>query len=205
MSKKTLAVVFWVLSCTIAGSAQEIFTSKQWGLSMSLPKFWISMDKKARDSISDNYEFTEEALKKILDGDKGSTLVTAYYFNQPGRAMAVYPQVQIEARRKGRVDFAVFKAAIIKSSDSLKTVFPDITVRDAREVEVSGIKSVAMTAEFTIKDTNDRVKRARSRIYAVPLPNYFFQITLNDGQDPDADFSREFDALMNSMKIAKPL
>ena len=199
--KKTVTILFLILLWAASTAAQENFSSAPWRFKMTLPEFWTSMDKKERDAIADNFEFSEEALKKILDGDKGTTLVAAYYYHKPDRKMGLYPQVQVEARKKSPMEFSVFRKGIVNSLGSLKTVFPDIVFGEAKEVEVSGIKSILMTGVFTIKGPDDRVLRARSRIYAVPLANYFFQITLNDGQDPDADFSKEFDELVKTMRI----
>ena len=201
--KKATTILLLILLWTISASAQEAFSSARWRFSMTLPEFWISMDKKTRDAISDNFEFSEEALKKILDGDKGTTLVAAYYYRNPERGMNVHPQVQVAARRKSAMEFAAFRRQMLASTASFKQVFPDIVFSEPKEIEISGIRSVLMTGVFTIKGPDDRVLRARSRIYAVPLANYFFQITLNDGQDRDADFSKEFEELVKTIRIGK--
>jgi hypothetical protein len=201
--KKASAILLLILLWTASATAQESFSSARWRFHMNLPEFWTSMDKKTRDAISDDFEFSEEALKKILDGDKGTTLVAAYYFHDPKRVMSLFPQVQVEARKKSAMEFSVFRNQIIASSASLKKVFPDIVFGEPKEIEISGIKSILMAGVFTIKGPDDRILRARSRIYAVPLANYFFQITLNDGQDSDADFSKEFDELVKTIRIGK--
>lgn len=198
---KTSIILLLILLWASSAIAQETFSSTRWRFSMELPQYWTSMDKKTRDAIADNFEFSEDALKKILDGDKGTTLIAAYYYHKPGLEMSPYPQVQVEARRKSPVDFAVFRTSIVNSLVSLKTVFPDIVFTDATEVEVSGVRSVLMTGVFSVKRPENRIVRARSRIYAVPLGSYFFQITLSDGQD--ADFSKEFDALVKTIRIGR--
>jgi hypothetical protein len=201
--KKTSTILLLILFWATSAIAQETFSSTRWRFSMELPQYWTSMNKETHDAIADNFEFSEEALKKILDGDKGTTFIAAYYYQKPGQGMSVHPQVQVQARRKGPVNFAQFRTSIVNSIASFKTIFPDIVFSDAKEVEVSGIRSVLMTGVFSIKGPDNRILRARSRIYAVPLVNYFFQITLNDGQDPDADFGKEFDGIVKTIRVGR--
>ena len=203
MMKNVLITIALFLTLTAVVPAQEVFSSKRWGFEVTLPKFWVARDTEAYESNINNFKLSEDSLKAILDGDKGTRFIASYYFNEPGRLMSLRPQLVLSAHKKTPAAFETFKRDIVRSSGTLKTAFPDIVLSKAAEVDVAGLRSVLHVGSFTMVMPDKSVLKARSRIYSIPLNNYFFQLTLNDGQDPATDFSVVFDEIVKSIKIVR--
>lgn len=184
-----------------SSSAQEVFSSPRWGFEMQSPRKWLPMTKQERADNAGKFEVSEDALARILESDKGATFIQGFYKYDPQTTSGLIPTIQIEARRKPPVDFGTFKSQIIKNSASLKTVFPDIAFAEFEEVEISGIRSVLARATLTMTTADGQILRSRSTIYSVPLKNFYFQLTFNDGQDKEFDCTEEFLQLRNSIKI----
>jgi hypothetical protein len=201
--KRTSVSLFIVLCCAVLGFSQETFSDKRFGFSMQTPKGWIAMTKSDQKENLGRMEVSDEALEQILRSGKGATFLGGFYKYDPQTTPGLIPSIQIEARTKGPMDFAAFKTQLVKSTASLKTVFPDIVFENVQEVEISGIHSLLLVGKFTMKTADDQVLRARSRIYAIPLKNYFLQATFNDGQDAAGDCSAEFSELTKTIRIGR--
>ena len=53
-----------------------------------------------------------------------------------------------------------------------------------------------------MKTKNGQEMKVRSRTYAIPYKNYFFQLNLTDGQFGE-DCTKEFDELIKTIKIGE--
>lgn len=154
--------------------------------------------------LVDNFkkiDLSEEEMEKMFATRKGQIVLTAFIKYDPKTRPGLIPKIQINVRQKGVVDFQVFKAAMTQSAKSLKNYFDDFEfIQEPDEVEISGIKSVGFVGKFTMKTNDGQVLKARTRVYAIPFKNYFFQVNFTDGQ-VDEDCTEIFDELLKTIKI----
>ncbi|HEX8734445.1 MAG TPA: hypothetical protein VF721_03930 [Pyrinomonadaceae bacterium] len=203
--KKLLLTIFFIFGLSGLISAQAVFESKTFEFSIAKPANWYLRENvRLRDALKD-VELTDENLYGVLKTFEGALLV-AFQKYDPQTETGVNPIIQVNIRPKPTKDFRVFKEALIKNSESLFKNLKDYKmVEPPREVEISGIKSVffALTFKYNAKDGTEMT--VRSRTYAVPYKNYFFQINFNDGSrgQRNEDASKEFDELLKTIKIGR--
>ena len=88
-----------------------------------------------------------------------------------------------------------------QSANGFKKYFEDFEfINEITEIEISGIKCVYFIGKFTMKTQNGQEMKVRSRTYAIPYKNYFFQLNFTDGQIGE-DCTKEFDELVKTIKI----
>jgi len=181
--------------------SQSIFRSKEYGFEMQYPNNW----KQANNSILldnlEKFEVNEENLQKIVRTNRGSILLSSFYKYDPKTHLGLIPTIQINVRLKPDVDFEQFKILMIQSAKGFSTVFSDFAyIIEPVEIEISGVKSVYFVGKFTMKTQDGQEMKVRSRTYAIPNKNYFYQLNFTDGQTGE-DCNEEFDALIQTIKV----
>jgi hypothetical protein len=182
---------------------QKKFVNKEYGFQIDEPKTWIEASNKELLKNLEKFEVTEENLSKIISNNKGSILLTSFYKYDPKNHAGLIPTIQINVRNKGVGDFESFKNVIIESAKGFKKYFADFEyIKEPTEIEVSGIKCVYFIGKFTMKTQSGEEMKIRSRTYAIPYKNYFFQVNFTDGQI-DENCNEEFDKLISTIKIGE--
>lgn len=199
MMKKLL--LLFALAFTATVSAQMRFENKTFGFSMAEPQGWIWANSDDLKINLEKLDIDEEDLKKILKDHKGSVLLQSFFKYDPQTHPGLIPAIQINVRERNNPDFDIFKEYVIKSARNLQKVYTDYTfVEDVTETKISGIRSLYFISKFTMKTDNGQELRVRSRIYVIPVKDYYFQINMTDGVLTD-DCSDEYDQLIKSIKI----
>jgi hypothetical protein len=199
-------ILFFVLIFTSSlkfSYGQKYFENKEYGFSIQEPKNWIEASNKVLLKNLEKFDVSEENLMKLILDNKGSILLTSFYKYDPKTHSGVIPTIQINVRAKGKSDFEQFKNQINESTKGFKKYFQDFDfIKDITEIEISGIQSVYFIGKFTMRTQNGQEMKVRSRTYAIPYKNYFFQVNFTDGQSGE-DCTKEFDELLNTIKIEK--
>jgi len=181
--------------------SQSIFRSKEYGFEMQYPNNWKQANNSMLLDNLEKFEVNEENLQKILRTNRGSILLSSFYKYDPKTHPGLIPTIQINVRLKPDVDFEQFKILMIQSAKGFSTVFSDfVYIIEPVEIEISGVKSVYFVGKFTMKTQNGQEMKVRSRTYAIPNKNYFYQLNFTDGQTGE-DCNEEFDALIQSIKV----
>ena len=181
---------------------QEKFENKQYGFSMTEPDNWIEADNSELLRNLEKFELNEDNLTKFISDRKGSVLLTSYYKYNPKTYAGLIPTIQVNVRTNLTRDFNEFTSLITQSANSFKQYFEDFSFEiEPMVVEISGIDSIYFVGKFTMKGQNGELIKVRSRTYAVPYGNYFFQLNFTDGQEEDS--SELFEILMQTVKIGR--
>ena len=200
--KKILFLLILVTS-QISIYGQKAFVNKAYDFQIQEPEKWIEANNSELLKNLEKFELDEENLSKLISNNKGSLLLTSFYKYNPKTHAGLIPTIQINIRLKGGSNFEQFKSMITESSKSFKKYFEDFTyIIEPNEIEISGIKSVYFVGKFTMKTQNGQEMKVRSRTYAIPYKNYFFQLNFTDGQTGE-DCNEEFDKLVKTIKIGK--
>ena len=181
--------------------SQSIFRSNEYGFEMQSPNNWKQANNSMLLDNLEKFEVNEENLQKIIRTNRGSLLLSSFYKYDPKTHSGLIPTIQINVRLKPDVDFEQFKMLMIQSAKGFSTVFSDFTYITApSEIEISGVKSVYFVGKFTMKTQNGQEMKVRSRTYAIPNKNYFYQLNFTDGQTGE-DCNQEFDAIIQTIKV----
>jgi hypothetical protein len=199
--RKIIVFIALATALVIGVKGQEPVAVTKFGFSIQPPKGWITANKDVRNENVRRLEMSDDALKKLLESDKGTTSLLSYFRQDPNTTAGLVPVVNVDVRRMAPVPYQQFKADLTKSADGLKTYFPDIKFGAPADVEIGGIRSVLFTSTFTMKTADGQILQVRNRVYGIPMGNYFFQISLNDGPEKELDCTHEFDQVIKSIKI----
>lgn len=204
MLKMTKKLIFMLVAIvSISATAQMRYDNKTFKFSMLEPQSWIWANSDDLQLNLDKLEIDEDDLAKIVADHKGSVLLQSFFKYDPQTHPGIIPAIQINVRERNNPDFDLFKEQIIKSSRNLQRVYSDYTfVEDVTETKISGIKSLYFISKFTMKTDSGQELRVRSRIYVIPMKDYYFQINMTDGLLSE-DCSKEFDKLIKSIKVKR--
>lgn len=201
--RKIILLVFIITSSLNLVYGQKNFENKEYGFIIQEPKNWIEASNKVLLKNLEKFEVTEENLSKLISDNKGSILLTSFYKYDPKTHAGIIPTIQINLRAKGKSDFEQFKKGMAESATGFKKYFQDFEfINEITEIEISGIKCVYFIGKFTMKTQNGQEMKVRSRTYAIPYKDYFFQLNFTDGQIGE-DCTIEFDELVKTIKIGE--
>ncbi|MCX6265239.1 MAG: hypothetical protein NTZ47_11985 [Bacteroidetes bacterium] len=198
---KFLFCLFTLILVYSNAIGQSIFRSKAYGFEMQSPKNWNEATNAVlMNNLAKLYN-SNENLQKILQSNKGSLLLSSFYKYDPQFHPGLIPTIKINVRQKTDVDFGKFMSNITQSAKGFFTIFKDFEYLTApTEIEISGIKSVYFIGKFTLRTQDGQEMKVRSRTYAIPRKNYFFQVNFMDGQTEE-DCKDLFDSLIKTIKI----
>ena len=194
------SILFFLLLTMNVAFSQKRFEGKH-GFSMEEPHHWQIANNDELLANLNKYDLDDDALKALLKENKGSILLTSFYKYETNKHAGLIPTIKINMRQNPAKEFSTFKSMISQSSKGFETVFPDFTyIQEPVEVEISGIRSVFFSGKYTMKTQNGTELKIKSRTYAIPYGDYFFQVNFIDGQTTD-DCTEEFDALVKTIKV----
>lgn len=183
--------------------SQKKFENKEFGFQIQEPKNWIEANNDVILKNLDKFKISDENLSKFISDHKGSILLTSYYKYNPKTHAGLVPTIQVNVRAKANKDFESFKNTIIESTKGLKIYFPDFEyIKEPTEIQISGIKSIYFISKFSMTTQKGQLMNVRSRTYAIPYKNYFFQVNFAD-DEMDENCSIEFDQLVKTIKIGE--
>ena len=194
-----IIIAFGTLSCF----AQKVFENKQYKFAIDEPMNWIQTTNAELLKNLEKMELNDENLTKMITDNKGSILLASFTKYDPKKKAGLIPTIQINVRNKGNSNFEQFKNGMQASAESFKNMFTDFVFeKNLTEIEIDGVKSVCFIGKFTMNTKNGTEMKVRSRTYAIPYKNYFFQINFTDGQ-VDENCEKEFNELEKSIKIGE--
>lgn len=170
---------------------------------MKEPENWKVLEKSELAKSLESYDFTDEELAKLIKNSDSTILSLIYIKYDPSSISGLNPKIQIDIRKKSTKTFEQFKSSLTNSAETLKKYFDDLEfVTEPQETEVANIKSVYFVCKFTLKAQTGEQFKVRSKVFAIPYNDYFFQISFVDGQETE-DNSKLFDELLKTIKIGK--
>ena len=188
-----------VILATGVTNGQDAKTESASGFQMAAPEGWHSM---TRHDVVDNVKkltFLREIA--VVAGrflachrSRGVPKVWSGGTQWPGS------QVQVDLIRHTARTFEQFRSTIVRSTEELKKVLDGFELTEPpRVVQVGGRQAVLVNLAFQIGAENVGTLKVRSRVYAVPNGDTFFQISFADG--PDDDCSALFDELVRTIRF----
>ncbi len=200
---KKLMSLSLFLFCAALYAQETRYENKEYGFSMDEPDGWIRADNNDLKQNLGKLDLDNAKLLKIIQDHKGSLLLLSCYKYDPMTKAGLIPAIQVNVREKRNKDFDVFKSYIVKSANSLKSLYPDYEfIEEPQEVKVNRIKSIYFSGKFTMKTQMGETYRVRSRTYVIPHGDFYFQIVMTDGVVTE-DCAKVFEELIESIKIKK--
>jgi hypothetical protein len=199
--KKAILTILVFTSFINFTYSQKKFENKEYEFQIQEPDNWIKTNNQEILKNLEKFKISDENLNKFLLDHKGSILLTSFYKYDPKTHAGVVPTIQVNVRAKGKNNFENFKNTIIESAKGLKKYLQDFEyIKEPSEIEIYGIKSIYFISKFSMKTQKGQLMNVRSRTYAIPYKNYFFQVNFAD-DETDEDCNPEFDQLVKTIKI----
>lgn len=175
-------------------------TSNTLAFSMTPPDGWQGT---TNQDIWDNFhkfKVTDTQLNKYISDHKGSVLVESHMKYKPSEHAGLIPVIQVNLRLNNTKSFSQFVSVMTKSADNMKNYLNDFQYIDkAKTITLAGRQAFYFSAKFNMIAKNSDTIKARSRTYAVPIGDKFFQINFTDG--PTEDCSKLYDSLVKTIKF----
>ena len=170
------------------------------GFQMAVPEGWHSM---TRADVVDNVKqltFTPAELQSLLADFSRAVVLMAYQKYRPDEHNGLIPKLQVDLIRHTARTFDQFRSTIVRSTEELKKVLDGFELTEPpRVVQVGGRQAVLVKATFSIGAESVGTVKARTRVYAVPNGDTFFQISFADG--PDDDCTALIDELVGTIRF----
>ncbi|MEL1242872.1 hypothetical protein AAEO56_01250 [Flavobacterium sp. DGU11] len=200
---KTILLIGLSLFFISAKAQKTRYENTSYGFSMDEPVGWIWANNDDLKQNLHKLDLDNSKLLKIISDHKGSLLLMSFYKYDPMTHGGLIPAIQVNVREKKNKDFEVFKSYVIKSANSFKELHPDYEyIDEPQEIKINKVKSIYFSGKFTMKTQAGLEYRVRSKTYVIPHNDFYFQLTFTDGV-VNEDNSKEFDALIKSIKIGK--
>jgi len=142
--------------------------------------------------------FSDKMKEDIL---ANSTSTQLFGYAAPVKAGALYrPNIQVLLIKNGTQHFSQFKSSLKASLETFKNKLSDFKVIDSiSEIVIDGKNTVyAKISGYLPTKTGDKAQLI-SRIYAIPVEKYFYQITMNDSEDYNCE--DEFKKVLASLQL----
>ncbi|WP_316768470.1 hypothetical protein [Pedobacter frigiditerrae] len=215
MKKVSLLVMLYILSKGVF--AQKTFKDKYFGISINEPKNWIVKDNNAFiDSLVGN-KLSDSLLSNAIEANNGSiTIATFHKYDE--KKSGFIPVIQITVLNNPSVLFNDFEVDMKASANLYKSLYQDFSfITSPQPVVINGKKSIYFSGKFILSGTktfevniggsnfqqNQLLKyQIRTKVYAIPYGNYFFQLSFTDNLEVKED-EKLFEELLTSIKIGK--
>src|SRR5690606_10053815 len=181
-------------------SAQTIFKNERLGFSIDQPKKWIIAEEgETVQNLKDHIKLDKATLKKLIDTHKGTYQVVTFFKYPINSKHGVIPTIKIVLKNNGTASFEDFKKSIERSYTGIKDIFPDFRFTEQPTVKyVDDKKCVFAACDYTLTAHNGQEK-VKLTVYAVPVNDSFYQITLMDSEKEDNSII--FEEISRSIRI----
>jgi hypothetical protein len=201
--KKFVLILLIAVSTLTSVTAQTIFKDEAYGFSIEQPKDWLVGDNKIRMDNLAKLKIDETALNEMIKSNKGSLLLTSFYKYDIKTTAGLIPTIQINVLNNPTTTFEQFNTVMSQSTGVFKNYFPDFKfLKELTIIEINGVKAVYFIGAYTMNTAAGVKMKVRSRTYAIPYGNYFFQVNFTDHQDKEDD-TKLFEALIQTIKVGK--
>jgi hypothetical protein len=191
-------LAFILISATLH---KDVFKNIQYGFSMQKPDKWIEADNKEILKNLEKIVLTDEELDKFISDHQGSVLLTSYYKYDPKSVSGLIPTIQVNVRQNPTTNYQQFKNVMTQSAYDMKNFLKDFEFEtEPQTMEISGIKSIYFIGNFSLETQTRESIKVRSRTYAIPYKNYFFQVNLTDGQKKEK-CDELFESIIKTIKV----
>jgi len=166
---------------------------------LKFPDNWIEFQRNdVLKSVSNKYELSDKIREEILASSNSTQLYGYAAPNKPG--ILYRPNIQVLLLKNQAQNFAQFKIGIERSLEGFKTKISDLKIIDSFKT-ISINNHQAVYAKFTgfIPTKSGDKAQLISRIYAIPIRKYFYQLTLNDSGDYDCE--AEYKKVIETLKL----
>ena len=200
MAKYLLLVWMYLLNLTTV-LAQERFINDAYSFSMLKPMGWVERQNTELINNLKRYEIGSKTLNDLIKQHQKTVALASYYKYDTQTHAGLIPTVNVLVRQNQTQTFDNFMSMITQSANGMKQMFKDMEyIKKPEVLIIDGVKSVYFVNKFTMKLADGTSIKVRSRTYAIPRKEYFFQINFIDGSDSE-DCNAEYDKLEKSIKL----
>ena len=192
------ALLAFVATLGAPASVQD--AAAPFGFAMAPPEGWHPITSQGLANNLGKLKITPAELQTLLTNHGESVIVLAFMKYQPAAHPGLIPKIQVSLRRNPAKTFDGFFKMIARATDQVKTFPLHFKLTEApRVVEVGGRHAVFFSSTVSVETKDIGTLNGRSRTYAVPNGDTFFQIVFTDG--PEDDCTALFDQLVSTIRF----
>ncbi len=165
-------------------NGQKIYTDVSLAFSIEEPVNWLTAAKgETMKNTKDNIKLSEENLKKILDSNKGTIQIVAFFKYPIEEHPGVIPTIKVNLQKNHFKTFEGFLKRVETRYNGVEKVFPDFKYITAPTAsEVNGHKCVKSSITYTFKAHDGEGKVIVSQ-YDILIKDKAIIISLMDSGD----------------------
>lgn len=180
------------LTTTICFSQDSTFYIK-------FPDNWVQFQRNdVLNSVKNKYELSDKTKEEILANSNSTQL---YGYAAPSKPNTLYrPNIQVLLIKNQAQNFGQFKKGIEMSLEGFKTKISDLQILDSfHTVTIDNKQAVYGKISGFVMTKSGEKAQLITRIYAIPVGKFFYQLTLNDSGDYDCE--EEYKKVVHSLKL----
>jgi hypothetical protein len=195
-----LIIFLWLTLLSNFSFSQTIFKNESLGFSIEQPSKWIkAKEGETTENLKNNIKLDEKVIAKLIEQNKGSIQVVTFFKYPIETTAGIIPTIKVNLRNNPNENFSDFRKSIEASFSGIKKVFPDFKYTSApTETVIDGKKCVTATCMYTLTGNYGKGK-VKIIVYAIPVKNQFYQITLMDTEEDNN--SELFNKIIGTVSI----
>jgi len=200
----SLCVVFSVcLASSLFAGDENIFQSREAGFKITKPADWQFVPAKTYAQNLALPRLRDKELEKVIRSKPNVPFLVMARFPEPYEGLN--PSVQVLLKTQGELLGQGAPTNLTRVVERLKINFRDFTfVRPVEATAVDGQAAARMVARYTVADAQGKEFKTVARMWVVPRGEYMFTISMYGPQEGPNTSEKEFDQILQSIKIAPP-
>jgi hypothetical protein len=150
------------------------------------------------NSVKNKYDLSDKTKEELLAKTNSTQL---YGYAAPSKPNILYrPNIQVLLLKNQAQNFGQFKKGIEMSLEGFKKIISDLKIIDSfHTVTIDNKEAVYAKVSGFIMTKNGEKAQLITRVYAIPVGKFFYQLTLNDSGDYDCE--EEYKKVVQSLKL----
>ncbi len=189
------------LARPLFGNGENNYESRQAGFKITKPDGWQFVPA---ETVAKNLalpKLRNKDLEKVIRSKPNVPFLVIARFPEPYEGLN--PSVQVSFKTQGELLGKGAPKLLARVVERLKGNFRDFTfVRPVERTTVDGSEAARMVARYTVADAQGKEFKTVARMWVIPRGEYMFTIGMYGPQDGPNASGKEFEQILQSIKIA---
>jgi hypothetical protein len=186
--------------CLFAGTENN-YESREAGFKITKPDNWQFLPTK---TVAQNLalpRLRDKELERVIRSKPNVPFLVIARFPEPYEG--VNPSVQVSFKTQGELLGQGAPALLNRVVERLKGNFRDFTfIRPVETTTLDGQAAARMVALYTVADAQGKEFKTVARMWVIPRGDYMFNISMYGAHEGPNASEKEFEQILQSIKIA---
>jgi len=188
--------------CSGLAAEDNTYETREAGFKITKPQSWQFIPAQTVAVNLALPRLRDKELEKVIRSKPNVPFLVIARFPEPYEGLN--PSVQVSLKTQGELLNEGAPALLTRVVQRLRGNFRDFTfVRPVEQTTVDGQPAARMTARYTVADAKGKEFKTLARMWVVPRGEYMFTISMYGPQEGPDVSEREFEEILQSIKLAK--